>query len=84
MAVERPDCGPIALPYIRHMARFLVILGLLLVAAGLLWPWLGKLGLGRLPGDIWIERDNLTVVIPLGTSLLLSVGLSLILWLIGR
>ena len=66
------------------MARFLIVLGAILVIAGLLWPWLGKLGLGRLPGDIWIERDNLTVVIPLGTSLLVSVVLSLILWLIGR
>ena len=66
------------------MARFLVILGVILIAAGLLWPWLGKLGLGRLPGDIWIERENLTVVIPLGTSIVLSVLLSLILWLIGR
>ncbi len=66
------------------MARFLIVLGVILVVAGLLWPWLGKLGLGRLPGDIWIERDNLTVVIPLGTSLLLSVVLSLVLWLIGR
>ena len=66
------------------MARFLVILGVILIAAGLLWPWLGKIGLGRLPGDIWIERENLTVVIPLGTSLVLSAALSVILWLIGR
>jgi len=66
------------------MARFLIVLGAILVIAGLLWPWLGKLGLGRLPGDIWIERENLTVVIPLGTSLLVSAVLSLILWLVGR
>jgi hypothetical protein len=66
------------------MARFLVILGLILVVAGLAWPWLSKIGLGRLPGDIWIARENLTVVIPLGTSLVLSVLLTLILWLIGR
>jgi multisubunit Na+/H+ antiporter MnhG subunit len=66
------------------MSRFLVILGVILLAAGLLWPWLGKIGLGRLPGDIWIERENLTVVIPLGTSLALSAVLTLILWLLGR
>jgi multisubunit Na+/H+ antiporter MnhG subunit len=66
------------------MSRFLVILGVILLAAGLLWPWLGKIGLGRLPGDIWIERENLTVVIPLGTSLALSAVVTLILWLLGR
>jgi hypothetical protein len=66
------------------MARFLVIAGLVLVLAGVLWPLLSRMGLGRLPGDIWIERENLTVVIPLGTSLLISVVLSVILWLIGR
>ena len=66
------------------MGRFLVVLGIILVIVGVLWPWLGKLGLGRLPGDIWIERENLTVVIPLGTSLAISVVLSLVLWLIGR
>jgi hypothetical protein len=54
------------------------------VLAGVLWPLLSRMGLGRLPGDIWIERENLTVVIPLGTSLLISVVLSVILWLIGR
>ena len=72
------------MPHMPGMARVLIVLGVILVAAGLLWPWLGKLGLGRLPGDIWIERDNLTVVIPLGTALLVSVVLSLVLWLIGR
>jgi hypothetical protein len=40
------------------MARWLIILGVVLIVAGLLWPWLTRLGLGRLPGDIVIERDN--------------------------
>jgi hypothetical protein len=66
------------------MARFLVTLGLILVAAGLLWPLLQKAGLGRLPGDIVIEREGFTLYLPIATSLLLSAGLSLILWLIGR
>lgn len=78
MAAEAPAT------HMTGMARMLIILGLVLVVAGLLWPWLGKLGLGRLPGDIWIERENLTVVIPLGTSLVLSAVITLILWLIGR
>jgi hypothetical protein len=58
--------------------------GLVLVAAGLLWPFLSKLGLGRLPGDIVIERENFRLYLPLATSLLISVVLSLIIWLFSR
>jgi Protein of unknown function (DUF2905) len=66
------------------VARWLVILGLVLVAVGLLWPWLSRLGLGRLPGDIVIERENLRVYIPITTSILISILISFVLWLIGR
>lgn len=70
------------------MARWLIILGALLILAGLLWPWLVKLGLGRLPGDIVIERENLRVYLPITTSILISVALSVILslifWLLNR
>jgi len=66
------------------MGRFLVILGLVLVVVGLLLPFLGKLGLGRLPGDIVIERDGFRLYIPLMTSLLVSLVLTLVLWLINR
>ena len=58
------------------MSRTLIIFGLVLVAAGLLWPFLSKLGLGRLPGDLVIERENFTFYLPLGTCLLISVVLS--------
>ena len=58
--------------------------GLVLVAAGLLWPFLSKLGLGRLPGDIVIERENFRLYLPLATSLLISVVLSLIIWFFSR
>jgi hypothetical protein len=66
------------------MARWLVILGVVLVVAGLLWPWLSKLGLGRLPGDIVIERENFRLYAPITTSILISLALSLILWLLNR
>ena len=66
------------------MSRGLIIVGLLLVAAGLLWPWLARLGLGRLPGDIVIERDHLRLYLPLTTGLIVSLALSLVLWLINR
>lgn len=66
------------------MGRFLITLGLVLVVAGLLWPYLGRLGLGRLPGDILIERENLRIHLPLMTSLLVSAVVTLVLWLINR
>jgi Protein of unknown function (DUF2905) len=66
------------------MARWLIILGLVLVAAGLLWPWLGRLGLGRLPGDVVIERESFRLYLPITTSILVSIGLSLVLWLLNR
>ncbi len=66
------------------VSRTLIILGLVLVAAGFLWPYLGKMGLGRLPGDIAIERDGFSLYIPIVTSLLISVVLSLLFWLFRR
>ena len=64
------------------MSRWLIIFGVVLIAAGLLWSVLQKLGLGRLPGDIVIERENFRFYFPIVTSLIISVVLSLILWLL--
>jgi Protein of unknown function (DUF2905) len=66
------------------MARFLIGLGLAILVLGLLWPYLSQLGLGRLPGDIVIERENGVLYIPLATCLLLSLVLSVVLWVVGR
>jgi hypothetical protein len=66
------------------MARFLIMLGLVLLVAGLLWPLLSRVGLGRLPGDIVIERENVTFYFPLITCLLLSVVFSLVFWAVNR
>ena len=66
------------------MSRMLIIIGIVLVAAGICWPVLGRLGLGRLPGDIVIERSNFSFYFPLMTSLVISVVLSVILWLVNR
>ena len=66
------------------IGRWLIGIGLVLVAIGFLWPWLGKLGLGRLPGDIVIGRGNFRLYFPIVTCLLLSVLVSLILWLFRR
>lgn len=66
------------------MQRVWIGLGLLLILIGVLWPWLAKLPLGRLPGDIMIQRPGLRVYFPFATMLLVSLALSLLLWLLRR
>ncbi len=66
------------------MTRILVTLGVILIVVGLAWPWLVKLGLGRLPGDIVIERENFRFYFPITTMILVSLALSLIFWLFRK
>jgi len=66
------------------MSRALIVIGLSIAAVGFLWPWIARLGLGRLPGDIYIHRDNFTLYAPITTGILLSLALSLIFWLLSR
>lgn len=66
------------------MQRILIIVGIVLLILGLAWPWLAKSGLGRLPGDIIIERENFRFYFPLTTSILVSIVLSLLIWLFRR
>lgn len=62
------------------MARWLVVLGSILILIGLLWPWIARLGLGHLPGDISIQRKGFSFYFPITTSLVVSILLSLVLW----
>ena len=66
------------------MSRFLIVIGIGCVVVGLLWPWLTRLGFGRLPGDFRVESDGFSFYFPLATSIVISVVLSLIFWLINR
>lgn len=66
------------------MGRTLITVGVILVIAGLLWPWLLKAGLGSLPGDIRIERKDYVFYFPLTSGLLVSVLISLVLWILRR
>ncbi len=66
------------------MSRFLILFELALVVLGVAWPWLSRLGLGRLPGDVVIEGEHFTLYFPLVTSLIVSVVLSLVLSLLYR
>ncbi len=66
------------------MQRALIVLGLVILAAGLAWPWISKLGLGRLPGDVRIETESGGFYFPIVTCLVISVVLSLLLWFFRR
>jgi hypothetical protein len=66
------------------MQRLLLIVGGVLVAAGLLWPWLSGLPFGRLPGDLMIDRPGFRFFAPFTTMLVLSIVISLLLWLFRR
>ena len=66
------------------MQKTLIILGIAILVIGLLWPWLGRLPLGRLPGDIVIDRPQLKVYIPITTMIVVSVVISVILWLLRK
>jgi membrane protein implicated in regulation of membrane protease activity len=64
--------------------RALIVLGLAILAAGLAWPWLSRLGLGRLPGDIAIQRPGFSFYFPIVTCLIVSVVLTLLFWLLRK
>ncbi|MBI5198035.1 MAG: DUF2905 domain-containing protein [Nitrospirae bacterium] len=68
------------------LGKFLLLVGILVAVVGVLFIWVGKLpGIGKLPGDIYIERKNFTFYFPLTTSLVISIILSILLWFfLGR
>jgi Protein of unknown function (DUF2905) len=66
------------------MGKILIFVGLALAVLGVIWLIGERFGLGRLPGDIVIEREGMRIYIPLMTSLIVSIGLSLLLWLFNR
>jgi hypothetical protein len=64
--------------------RLLIGLGLVILAGGILWPMISRIGLGRLPGDIIIHRGDATFYLPIVTCIILSIVLSVALWLFNR
>ncbi len=66
------------------MQRILIIIGIIIFLAGLLWPWLGKLPIGHLPGDIVINRPGLKVYVPITSMVILSIIISFLLWLMRK
>ena len=66
------------------IGRFLIVAGVVLVVVGFAWPFLGRIGLGRLPGDIAIEREGFRLYIPITTCLLVSAVLTIGFWLFRK
>jgi|WetSurMetagenome_2_1015567.scaffolds.fasta_scaffold507147_3 hypothetical protein len=80
-APESPLLRQAAARYPRDVQRLLIAAGLAIAVLGLLWPWLSKLPLGRLPGDLLIERPGFRFYAPFTTMILVSLVLSLLIWL---
>jgi len=66
------------------MQRLLIGVGLVLLLAGIAWPLLSRIGLGRLPGDIMIQRGSTSFYFPLVTCIVISIVLSALMWLLHR
>jgi hypothetical protein len=78
--------APARAVYVRGLMtqKTLIIIGAAVLAIGLLWPWLSKLGLGRLPGDIVIEREGFSFYFPVTTMVLISVAATVLMRLFGK
>jgi hypothetical protein len=66
------------------MAKWLVIIGIIFILVGVAWPWLSKLGIGHLPGDIYIERKGFSLYFPITTSIIISLVLSILYWIFKK
>ncbi len=66
------------------MQKALIIIGIVIIIAGLLWPHLARIPFGRLPGDIIIDKPHLKIYIPITTMILVSIVISIILWLLKK
>jgi hypothetical protein len=77
--IHHSGCHEVAI-----MAKWLVIIGIIFILVGVAWPWLSKLGIGHLPGDIYIERKGFSFYFPITTSVIASVVLSLLFWIFRK
>jgi len=66
------------------MAKWLFIIGIIFILAGAAWPWLSRLGIGHLPGDIHIERKGFSFYFPITTGIIISVVLSILFWIFRK
>jgi len=66
------------------MQQSLIVIGIAILLIGLLWPWLGKIPFGHLPGDIVIDRPNMKFYFPITTMIIISIVISIIMWFLQR
>lgn len=66
------------------MQKFLIVLGVILIILGIMWPLLKKLNIGHLPGDIYIKNDNFSFYLPITTCIIISIIISVIVWIINK
>ena len=64
--------------------KLLIIIGAVIVIAGFLWSWISKIPFSKLPGDIVIDKPNFKMFIPLTSMIILSLIISLIVWIIRK
>lgn len=76
--------GHLRIEVTMDMQRFLIGLGLVILLAGIAWPILSRIGVGRLPGDIFIQRGGTSFYFPIITCIVLSIVLSALMWLFNR
>ena len=66
------------------MQKILITIGILILVAGIFWPYVSKLPFGRLPGDIIIEKENFRFYFPIVTMIIISAVVSLIIWIVRK
>jgi hypothetical protein len=66
------------------MAKWLFIIGIIFILTGAAWPWLSRLGIGHLPGDIYIQRKGFSFYFPVTTGIIISVALSILFWIFRK
>jgi hypothetical protein len=66
------------------LTKWLVIIGIIFILVGVAWPWLSRLGIGHLPGDIYIERKGFSFYAPITSSIIISVVLSILYWIFRK
>jgi hypothetical protein len=66
------------------MNKWFILIGVVLIIIGIAWPWIGRLPIGRLPGDIIVSKPNLKIYFPITTMVIISIILSVIMWILKK
>lgn len=64
--------------------KILIAVGIIIVITGFLWPWISKLPIGKLPGDVVVDKPNFKFFFPITSMIVISLVISFIIWLIKK